>query len=133
MTFNAKSTEIDKMDTDLRDLELTLSEDEKECLLLVSSGEEDSPARAISSVNASEADLLKIASLRSFKNKRNHERARLRKLLNPTPLAELPQLHLDKGSEKVLEREYRESVEKSRMATVVSEINPTSSKGNMKV
>ena len=143
MTFNANSTEIEKMDTDLRDLELTLSEDEKERLLLVSSGEEDSPARAVSSVTAlSEADLLKIASLRSQKNKRNHERARLRKLLNPTPLAGTSRAvtvgsgqnsTFPKGSEKVLERDNSDGVVKPRAETLVSDTIPTSSKGDMKV
>lgn len=79
MDFNANSTEIEKMDTSLKKLELTLDEEER--LLSNNSGEEDSLSSPFVAVKAlSKADTDKIVSLRNLKNRRNHERGRLRKL-----------------------------------------------------
>ena len=84
MAFNANSTEIEKMDTGLKNLELTLDEEER--LLQNSSGDESSNKKVVSSVGGlTPSDLAKIASLRTLKNKRNHDRKRLR--MQETPAA----------------------------------------------
>ena len=85
LAFNANSTEIEKMDTGLKNLELTLDEEER--LLQNSSGDESSNKKVVSSVGGlTPSDLAKIASLRTLKNKRNHDRKRLRKQATPAAL-----------------------------------------------
>ncbi|CAO1293974.1 unnamed protein product, partial [Diamesa tonsa] len=92
------------MDAGLKKLELTLDEEER--LLLLSSGEETIKESEVATVGSlTESDLAKIASLRTLKNKRNHERKRLLKTVpKVAPLVKKLATEATKASGKVVGR-----------------------------
>lgn len=90
-----ETEEVSKIDSisselkssELKSLELCLEmEEEKERLLLISSGDEEPQNNLRITDSLTSADLLKINSIKLAKNKRNRERARKRKSTSKTHL-----------------------------------------------